>query len=140
MGQRSSNPLVRTAASAAPITDDMRLVIGYLENDEFITTAPNWSKLGDVLDALEYKYGGLFLLHRDCLFCEWRTKESMWGNPGKHILLLPSSNDVVEKIYEAKQGAKAGTAVTAGTTATAYRNAIRNFGYQVGMPLIEIDV
>ena len=31
----------------------MRLVIGYLEKDEFVTAAPNWSKLGDVLDELD---------------------------------------------------------------------------------------
>jgi len=132
MGQRSSNPLVCAVVSTTPVTDDMRLVVGYLEKDEFVTAAPNWSKLGDVLDELQTKYGGLFLLHRDCLFCEWRTKETLWGNPGKRILLLPGRNDVVERIYESKSR-------TEPSAPLAYKEAVRNFGYQVGMPIIELD-
>ena len=130
MGLWSSvNAEYRNAVASGRTTESMPWVIGYLQKGNLVTAPPNYATLVDTITTLRVKYGGLFLIRRNDSFCEWRSHVHLGQETTKYILMLPTSGDWVETIYESKRQGQE----------SAYKQAVWELGHQIGSPMIDLE-
>jgi hypothetical protein len=130
MGLWSSvNTEYRNVVAPGRITESMPWVVGCLQKGKLVTAPPKYAKLVDAMTTLRVKYGGLFLIRRNDSFCEWRSQVRVGQETTKYILMLPTSGDWVETIYESKRQAQD----------SAYKQAVWELGHQLGSPMIDLE-
>lgn len=119
----------RNVIASGRTNDSMPWVIGCLQKGKLVTAPPKYAKLVDTMTTLRVKYGGLFLIRRNDSFCEWRSQVYLGQETTKYILMLPTSGDWVETIYESKRQGQD----------SVYKQAVWELGHQIGSPMIDLE-
>ena len=132
MGSNSSKSLPKEFTSItnrrSSVTYDAQWVIGCIHEGKVVIAPPIYCMLLDFLQRIRATYGGIFLVRRDLMFCEWRSEIPASHQEFSYMVMIPNDTDAVQQIYDSKHlGYKPG-----------YTQGVRELGFVLGSPLIDL--